>query len=518
MKKILSFLISLTVLFTIFSNFITRIRANESYDYTYKEVSERGYVVDTSQGIQTVTFKLVDLENNPLYAYCVDYDTFIVKNSLYSRVNVDDAAYYSEENANKIRAIIQNSYPFISLSQVSSLSNISNLTKEDAITATQLAVWKYSNNKTFCCQNAKVTALYNWLLSLEPVQAVNTPVAKIEITQESFVTNNKVKQLFYYRADEKNIDGSEIDLAYSFNKDLSTTYGAIVEDKGINQGGYHVLSVANLPLDANFSLMIKGKQNLSFDAYFYAPEKGKDSSQSLVGGYVGSTNISKSTSFSLIQPKCGYVTLEKIDSITLQGLANATFKIGNNQNFDDLVYTGNTDSNGFLTFNSLTSGTWYIKEVTAPNGYIPQSEIFTITVGKNPVNVQIKNTAYGNIEIILQDIANQAISGGVFDVYDEDNNLVYDDLATDLDGTIDIFNVLPGSYTIYQISTANGFVIDPNPQTITVLSKETATALFINERIPITAENYGMYVVIGGFVLAAGVIIIVFAAKKKNEK
>lgn len=61
-------------------------------------------------------------------------------------VNVEDSSYYSNESVKHIRAIVRNAYQFVSLEEISSTLNLENLTKEEAIAATQIAIWKYANS------------------------------------------------------------------------------------------------------------------------------------------------------------------------------------------------------------------------------------------------------------------------------------------------------------------------------------------------------------------------------------
>ncbi len=52
--------------------------------------------------------------NNFVAVYCCDADTGYETGTYYERINLEDAGYYSEDAAAHIRAVVMNSYPFIS--------------------------------------------------------------------------------------------------------------------------------------------------------------------------------------------------------------------------------------------------------------------------------------------------------------------------------------------------------------------------------------------------------------------
>ncbi len=52
--------------------------------------------------------------NNFVAVYCCDADTGYKTGTYYERINLEDAGYYSEDAAAHIRAVVMNSYPFIS--------------------------------------------------------------------------------------------------------------------------------------------------------------------------------------------------------------------------------------------------------------------------------------------------------------------------------------------------------------------------------------------------------------------
>lgn len=86
-------------------------------------------------------------------AYCCDVDTGARNTTLYKRINLEDAEYYSEAAAQKIRAIVMNSYPFVTVDEMRenlvilgmNKDFVATLDRSDMIAAVQWAVWSQAN-------------------------------------------------------------------------------------------------------------------------------------------------------------------------------------------------------------------------------------------------------------------------------------------------------------------------------------------------------------------------------------
>ena len=79
--------------------------------------------------------------------YCIDEYTSVPSynvNVCYRRLNLEDATYYSDDVAAQIRSIVLNGFPNVSLETLSAASGVSNLTLGEAVSATQLAIWRAS--------------------------------------------------------------------------------------------------------------------------------------------------------------------------------------------------------------------------------------------------------------------------------------------------------------------------------------------------------------------------------------
>lgn len=215
-KKLISFLTALFMILGL-STSIVRAEENESYDYTYRGVEISGNrVVVNGSSASTALFKVGNPDGSISYAYCVDFDTVVENRHNYSRVNVEDANYYDDDSAKHIRAIVRNAYPFISLEEISSTLNLENLTAVEAITATQLAIWKYANAaNTPSDLTGNIAAIYDYLINLDGVEG-QVSVANI-ISKDPVIHQNgeNCDVEFIFKVDGKNADGTDIDLQYT---------------------------------------------------------------------------------------------------------------------------------------------------------------------------------------------------------------------------------------------------------------------------------------------------------------
>ena len=112
-------------------------------------------LVDTSDGKTSWTpdGKYVCGESNYEVTYCCDVMTALEYTTDYKRVNLEDSLYYGEESAKHIRAILQNSYPYVTLDEMKAnlkadgldADFVDSLSRSDIISAVQMAIWTYAN-------------------------------------------------------------------------------------------------------------------------------------------------------------------------------------------------------------------------------------------------------------------------------------------------------------------------------------------------------------------------------------
>ena len=480
MKKLISLLIALFMILGLSAS-IVRAEENESYDYTYKGIETWGKNITVNgEDVSTALFKVENPDGSISYAYCVDLDTLIKNGHNYSRVNVEDSSYYSDESAKHIRAIVRNAYPFVSLEEISSTLNLKNLTKEEAITATQIAIWKYANSANIPDDlTGNIGAIYNYLIGLEGVEG-QISVANI-ISKDPIVHSNgeNCDVEFIFKADGKNADSTDINLDYTIE---GKSEGSIDTNLGVDDEGYTNIKVTNVKSEQNIKFIVQGIQDVGTDVFFYDSQGGRDQSQSLIGIQSGNTNVSKTFEFKLT---FGEVTVKKVDSdnqdIVIKG---AEFTIKNDKGEVAAVIT--TDENGIAS-SKLLPGKYTIEETKAPEGYliVNGQQEFTIEEGQTEsVSLLFTNKKDLGTVILTKvdaDDETKTLSGVGYELYDEALNKI-DDFITGEDGKITVDGLVPGTYFFRETKPQEGYVQDLNEIYFTIESNQQIAA-------QVTAKN-----------------------------
>ncbi len=122
----------------------------------YYEMSMYAYKVNATdtESYPTAIFRLLTDDNRTLYAYCADSEIYDIPGTAYKSVSISD--YYGNTAAitGKLRAVIQNSYPFINMNEMLSRVEQSGISLHAAsvpcyemvlITAIQQAIYSYTN-------------------------------------------------------------------------------------------------------------------------------------------------------------------------------------------------------------------------------------------------------------------------------------------------------------------------------------------------------------------------------------
>lgn len=165
----------------------------------------------------------------------------------------------------------------------------------------------------------------------------------------------------------------------------------------------------------------------------------------------------------------GGLTLHKVDSITLEGLRHAVFELSDTQDFSGMVHILTTNDFGVAVQGGLVPGTWYLREKTAPEGYIPYEGVVPVSIGPCMKSLTLKDTAYGRIKICKVDDCNQPVPGCVFSLYKGSDtlpeHLLFDNLVSDSNGIVNIPNLIPGFYTLLETSVPHGYHLNDTPVT-----------------------------------------------------
>lgn len=280
----------------------------------------------TSMAGYSIVFGLYNTyENYPFEAlYCTDLPIDAV-DSNYRRINLSDSTY-AAALANRLRAALLHTYPYISVEKLEEDSGITGLTRGEAITGSQLAIWQLAHGDNMQVTNflssvgrtlstgasdiqkeldaemelydkgsaeyqaqvkEHIEALYHYLLNLEPVSA-----EKIVVSEASFVKRSTSPTV------TKNNDGTcnitvstTVDVQMSNGDSLTLT--AHLDDPSYfktiqlsNGTSSHTLTIEHVPDELAYgsvTLAIDGTQYAENEVFLIDSEGVRGASQSMIG-------------------------------------------------------------------------------------------------------------------------------------------------------------------------------------------------------------------------------------------
>ena len=191
------------------------------------------------------------------------------------------------------------------------------------------------------------------------------------------------------------------------------------------------------------------------------------------------------------QPK-GNLIIVKQDSVTKEPLEGVEFKItyadgsyvdaeGGTLSSTGLYWT---DKAGKITISGI-SGTVVVTEIETIPGYTIDENTRTQTVVVNPNDTQtlyFYNTPVGGLQIIKSDKdSGKRIAGVKFEIR-KMNGEIIGTYTTDSDGVIYLPEAESGWYTVTELETASGYLLDTTPHRIEVKDGRTATLEITNHK------------------------------------
>ncbi len=187
--------------------------------------------------------------------------------------------------------------------------------------------------------------------------------------------------------------------------------------------------------------------------------------------------------------------IQKIDSQTKKPLAGAKFKVTRTE--DNTVSEYLTDETGKIVIKNLTEGIYTIEEITAPTGYIldTQHKEIELEAGKTKTLIY-ENTKKPTLVITKTNVLTEKpVPNTVFKIQRETENggvITLGTYKTDANGQIILKDVDPGWYVITEIRAAQGMSLPKNPVTRKYLAPgENAYLAGIQDSNSTAAESNG---------------------------
>lgn len=162
--------------------------------------------------------------------------------------------------------------------------------------------------------------------------------------------------------------------------------------------------------------------------------------------------------------------LGKIDATTKEYLAGAKMKLTDS---DGKTVKEFTSESNLTTITGLKTGTYYLEEIEAPNGYIKNTtkNKIVITNTDQEVTSTIENK---KIKVSLSKVdadTNKQIAGVLFELLDSSKNVIGTFTTTDTKTDISSLKALKeGDYYLREKSTKDGYVLDNSLHKFTISS------------------------------------------------
>ena len=330
-------------------------------------------------------------KDNPTKVYCCDAATSVLPQNAdriqYRRLTLENAGYYSAENAEKIRAITKTSYPFVTKDEmVKTLAEhgveAADITEDELLTAVQNAIWYFANRKDNVIKEyysgtlyhswnkedtkyydaesnkysrystlqsidtvkTNITNVYNYLINIAPESASPGGIVLngVTATPLSTGTSGTADVLLKFKLENDRHGGITLnekdDLTLAANG--KTFPSREWRDEG---NGEYSVTLNGVTAGAEIPLTVSGMQYLEKDAYFYEPVNGRRAAQCFVGVAEGMTPVFARGSFRIDEKteRLAYLSVKKTSNIP------GTYKFN--------VYKAENDTKELITTVEITT-------------------------------------------------------------------------------------------------------------------------------------------------------------------
>ncbi|WP_218730223.1 SpaA isopeptide-forming pilin-related protein, partial [Brochothrix thermosphacta] len=177
------------------------------------------------------------------------------------------------------------------------------------------------------------------------------------------------------------------------------------------------------------------------------------------------------------------VTVSKVNEAG-KGLPGATFEVLDEAG-DVILPDLNVDANGKLAIEGLLEGTYTLKEVKAPAGYLLNTtpQTFDVDLDENGVmvttNIEFKNYQ-GSASILKTDAKLKALPNSIFKVVNAQGDTIKTGLKSNANGIVTADGLAPGNYSFVETTATTGYGINDTPIEFTIADSSAGKPTVIN--------------------------------------
>ncbi|MES5887569.1 MULTISPECIES: SpaA isopeptide-forming pilin-related protein [unclassified Bacillus cereus group] len=183
----------------------------------------------------------------------------------------------------------------------------------------------------------------------------------------------------------------------------------------------------------------------------------------------------------------GHLQIKKVDENDKNiVLKDAKFDVIDKDN--NVVATVTTNEKGIAEVKDLPLGDYFVKEISAPEGYIKVDTPVKVTIeNTNVIELVMKNTKKvenGQFKLLKKDSeSGQLLPGAKFDVIDKDGKVV-ETIVTDDKGEALSKRLPVGSYTLKEVEAPKGYELSSSSVSVDVEANKVLTVDVVNKKIP----------------------------------